>query len=198
MMSADKFGDNFDVTVGVDSSVGQLSAGIHRARCKEAKIEPNKARDGHNLVLTMESMEAGQEGRTARTWVSLKETARWKLTETLMAFGAEPEKDKTGAPKVRMTRKMFIGARVRIHISVEDYEGEDRAQIQRILPWDSKTTAGGPPTAEKPRKVKDPVPEPEDDDDGIPSPEYGDAEGLDDDSPLPDDEAAVAEEDLPF
>ena len=100
-MAKDVYGDNFDVTVETDSSVGSLTAGIHRARCKEAKVEPNKARDSHNLVLTMESMEKGQEGRTARTWLSLKESARWKLTEALMKAEGGPNGHRLDVIQVR-------------------------------------------------------------------------------------------------
>lgn len=157
-MAKEVYGDHFDLTLETDSSVGTLTAGIHRARCKEAKVEQNKARDGHNLVLTMESMEKGQEGRTARTWLSLKETARWKLTEALQAFGAEAEADKSGSPKVRMTRATFVGKKVRIQIAMDDFNGEERASIERILPYDGKSTAGGPErtAAKKPSPLEEP------------------------------------------
>jgi len=83
-----------------------------------------------------------------------------------------------------MTRKMFVGKKVRIHVKVEDYNGEDRAGVERILPWDPKSQAGGPPAAKAaPKQVQ--------------------ATPADEDEALPDDELDAVndmppEEDLPF
>lgn len=129
----DKYGEAFDIDLSLDSSVGQVSAGVHRFKCIKAVVEPNKAKDGHNLVLTLEVAGGKEKGRQVRTWISLKESARWKLTEVVQAFGGKTKETKDGV-RVRLRPDMFVNRFVRANIVVEDYQGEDRASVDRILP----------------------------------------------------------------
>lgn len=129
-----KTGENFDVEVGVDTSVGNFPEGIHRAKCVKAVVEENKAKDSHNLVLDFEAVGGEYEGRRIRNWLSFKDTVRWKMTEALNAFGIETVKDKKGVPKARLQRDDFVGEEVRLQVSYEDYMGEQRPQVDKILP----------------------------------------------------------------
>ena len=125
--------ERFSINIETDTTVGQVSEGIHNFRCTKAEVASNKAGDGQNLVLSLACQTPGETGRTLRTWISLKEPARWKLTEVLLAFGAEPKTVK-GKPVVKMTQDLFIGKTVRAQVVHEDWNGEERASIDRILP----------------------------------------------------------------
>lgn len=131
--------EKFDISLDLDETVGQLSQGVHRAKCVSAKVSDNKAGDGQNLILEFKSMTKGEAGRSIRTWISLKETARWRLTEVINAFAADVEKTSKGT-KVRLRPGLFIGKVVRINVVHEDYMGEERASIDRILPDNAAAT----------------------------------------------------------
>lgn len=128
-----KTGEYFDVELGVDTSVGAFPEGIHRAKCVDARVEPNKAGDSHNLILDFEAEGGEYSGRRVRTWLSFKDSVRWKLTEALNAFGVETEVGSDGKPKVHITRKSFVGNSVRLHVVHEDYMGEARPNVNQIL-----------------------------------------------------------------
>lgn len=129
------YGDEFDVELELDANVGSPGEGIHKAKCVDARIKPNKARDSHNIELDFEITAGPDQGKTTRMWLSMKEAARWKVTETLQdGFGIEPKHDKNGKPRTRLRRQDVVGKKVRLHIVLQDVNGEERASVERVLP----------------------------------------------------------------
>lgn len=177
-MATERYGDNFDFTVEADISVGLISEGVRKLRCKDAKVEDNRAKDGKNLVLTLVSIERAEKGRQVTTWISLKDSARWKLTEALHAFGVEIKEDSRGRPTARLKREMFVGQKVRARISHQDWNGTDRAQVDQLLPFTpaakdpaepSKTAQQVQNHVEKQEAVNGNVDDDDDDDDTPPA-----------------------------
>jgi len=174
-MAKERIGENFDLEIGVDASVGNFPPGIHLAKCISAKVEPNKAGDSNNLVLEFEAVEGEYAGRRIRSWLSFKDTVRWKMTEALVAFGIPFTKDKNGKPKAHLTRKAFIDQEVRLQVINEDYMGEERPQVDKILEAREGTAAA---------PAKPAAPEAAEDDSSAPAEDVA--------------EDTEAEEDLPF
>ena len=112
--------------IEIDSSVGQLSQGVHPARCVKSEIKDKKSGEGENLVLTFESMKGGEKGRQVRSYLPLDDNMRWKLSEAFLALGNE-----RGAG---IAQENFDGKKCRLVIEHEDYQGEPRAQIKKFLP----------------------------------------------------------------
>ena len=122
--------------IPLDLTAGTVSAGVHRAKCTEAKFEANKMRDGNNLVLEFEILTPGEEGRKLKMWQSMKPTVAWRYTKVFDAFG-EYERDAKGNAVFASEGafiKHFVNRSVKLQVSHSDYQGEARAQIDNVLP----------------------------------------------------------------
>lgn len=119
-----------------DLTAGTIPEGIHLAKCTEAVIEPNKAKDGNNLIFTFFMLTPGQEARSLKLWQSLKPTVAWRYTKILASFGVFPDAA-TSQFKFdgeQSLLKALIGKKVRLQVSHQDYNGDTRAQIDNVLP----------------------------------------------------------------
>ena len=124
----------FKVTIALDESASVPSKGLHRARCISAEVKENKAKDGDNLVLDFEILTPAEKGRRVTLFQSLKESVAWRYTQVFAAFGLR------GA-SVTITNSDFVGKTVKLQISHGDYNGDTRANIDRVLPDGDKATA---------------------------------------------------------
>lgn len=123
-------GDDFNISLNIDKTAGTISEGTHLAKCIEAKVEPNKSRDGNNLVLEFEILSPTDSGRKIKMWQSLKESVAWRYTTVLAAFGIKAAEGQTQAT---FGRKDLVGKKVKLVISHDDYQGTPRAQINDVL-----------------------------------------------------------------
>lgn len=137
-------GDDFNINLNLDITAGAIKEGMHQARCIDAKIEPNKARDGNNLVFEFEILSPDEKGKRIKMWQSLKESVAWRYTKVLAAFGIGAAAG--GNTNVSISRQTLVGKVVKLQISHSDYQGEKRAQVDNVLPDGDTATAGGVPT----------------------------------------------------
>lgn len=127
-----------------DLTAGVIPQGIHLAKCTEATIEPNKARDGNNLVFTFFMLTPGEEAKSLKMWQSLKQSVAWRYTKVLASFNIFPnsEAGKFSFSNEQELLRKLKGKIIRLQISHNDYQGEARAQIDNVLPEHELSEAG--------------------------------------------------------
>lgn len=73
--------------------------------------------------------------KAGKAWnnTSLKDTALWKLRETLEAFGEDPDL-LDGDEGFDLDPTDYIGSEVRLHITIGTYRGKETNQVESVLP----------------------------------------------------------------
>lgn len=122
----------FKLTVETDNTAGIPSKGIHRAKC--VKAEQREVKNGPNqgapmIYLQFEILTAGDKGKRVNHNITILPQTAWKYSREFAAFGIDISKKKTP-----VTEKSFEGKTVRVQISEDEYQGEPRARVDRILP----------------------------------------------------------------
>lgn len=120
--------ESFSVVVPLDTSVGTVSAGVHRARVISVKKEQNKAKTGDNLVFEFEILTPGEEGRKLRLWQSLLPQVAFKYMQVFAAFGID-----MNGKDAKITDQSFLKKTVRIQVVHTDDQGVTRANIENVL-----------------------------------------------------------------
>lgn len=120
---------SFNLDLQADQSNIPASKGIHVAEC--VKVEQKVSQQGNDmLVFSYDIKTPGEEGK--RVWDRVVTTPKmaWKYTQVFSAFGLTP--GKKGFEGI--TEKSFLGKKVRLAITHDDYEGVARAQVDSVLP----------------------------------------------------------------
>lgn len=182
-MAKEQHGDHFDFVIEADPSVGLISEGIQPLKCVGVKTKKASSGDGQTLQIIFESMTKDEQGRRVFMHVGLGEASRWKLTEVLLAFGIETTKDSKGRLTARLTPEAFMGQRVRGRIAHDPYNGELRAQVEQLMPWDAPTKKDADEDEPAPRRSRASVMD--DDDDDPPARSTRRAKDVDDDDDPP-------------
>lgn len=121
-----------------------ISMGIHEMVISD--VSEGEGDKGAYWSFTVASTTPGEEGKTARLFLSLSPQSRWRMEIFL---------DAVGAPKKGMiTADKFIGKRFRAKITHEDYEGRPQARINDMMPVGSTSTASSSSVPATPPVVK--------------------------------------------
>jgi len=108
-----------------------LPEGIYDAVVFTAEVKTS-AKGTKYVAWEFKVTQKGSEGRKAWLNNSLQEQALWTVMRTLAALGEPVEnmKDK----KFRINLKQYFGKPCRLAISQEEYQGEPRQRVLRVLP----------------------------------------------------------------
>lgn len=142
-----------------------LAEGMHNFTIVDSKEGEGNA--GPYWVFYCASDAKGEEGKTARLFLSLSQASRWKMELFLDAVGA-PESG-------NVTIDRFMGKRFKGQVVHETYNGKKQANIGEMFPLNKGGTAPAaspvvvkaaeevtkaePETKELPKDVKSEVPE---------------------------------------
>lgn len=96
-----------------------LQPGLYAGRLLDVTCGPNKARTGERYEWEFEVLGAGN-GQKRKIWTARTVDARWKIAQTLAAFGIDAYEK-----RVRWARADVIGKLVVLEIKASEYEKED-------------------------------------------------------------------------
>lgn len=121
---------------GVSDSPEAIPPGTYNARVYEVALRTS-ANSGNPYINWRFRIDGGEyDGRQLFFVTSLKEGALWNLKRTLKALKFEG--DLSGQIDLGDLDD-FLGRPCRIVVGVEDYMGEPRNRVQRVLPPDDTT-----------------------------------------------------------
>ena len=116
------------------TSVGEfepLPEGIYDATVFNAEVKTSQKGTKY-VAWEFKVTQKGSEGRRAWLNNSLQDQAKWTVMRTLVALGEPIEnmKDK----QFRLNFKQYFGRPCRLVVSQEEYQGEPRQRVLRVLP----------------------------------------------------------------
>lgn len=119
--------DNFEVDLTEVQSNFVIPDGIYKVKCMD--IEQTVSKGGNPMfVWTFEVIEGPNAGFQSKVFTAITPAAMWKVAETVTAMGVGQEGE-----VVKFKRSDVIGKDCGALIEQNEYNGQNRSQISRVM-----------------------------------------------------------------
>ena len=119
--------DNFEVDLSDVQDNFKIPDGLYKVKCTDVEQGVSKA-GNPQFIWTFQIAEGDFTGREFKSFTAITPAAMWKVAETVQALGV----GQTGTV-VKFKRTDVIGKECGAQIEVNEYNGQDRSQISKVI-----------------------------------------------------------------